>query len=197
MIRAALDDASDAIAILDSSGKVLYVNLAFGEMLGCTRASLNEVGVCHVYSDCAVGANIVRQTLQASTWEGDVEVRGRDGSSIQAHHRATPVYDEDLELIGAFLVFTDITERKQAEREREELIQRLEQAIKEIKTLSGLIPICASCKNIRDDEGYWTHLETYLQKHSDAQLSHSICPDCQARLYPDLAAKKHRKDETN
>jgi hypothetical protein len=56
-----------------------------------------------------------------------------------------------------------------------------------VKSLSGLLPICASCKKIRDDKGYWSQVESYVQKHSDATFTHGICPDCIKKLYPDLA----------
>lgn len=67
--------------------------------------------------------------------------------------------------------------------ERNNLLINLNQALKEIKTLSGLVPICANCKKIRDDKGFWTQVETYISKHSNAKFSHSICPDCQKILY--------------
>jgi DNA-binding NtrC family response regulator len=76
--------------------------------------------------------------------------------------------------------------RKEAEAERERLIAELKEALAKVKTLSGLLPICSSCKNIRDDKGYWNRLEVYLQQHSDATLTHGICPDCARRLYPDI-----------
>ncbi len=69
---------------------------------------------------------------------------------------------------------------------RERLILELQNALAEVKTLSGLLPICASCKKIRDDEGYWNQLEAYIQDHSDAVLSPSLCPECAKKLYPDL-----------
>ncbi|HEY9593800.1 MAG TPA: response regulator, partial [Spirochaetia bacterium] len=62
----------------------------------------------------------------------------------------------------------------------------LGQAIEDLKTLSGLIPICASCKKIRDDKGYWRQLEEYISTHSEAQFSHAICPECARKLYPGL-----------
>ena len=80
----------------------------------------------------------------------------------------------------------DISERKRAEQEKEELIDRLSLALDEVKTLRGFIPICANCKNIRNDKGYWQRLELYIEEHSEAQFSHSLCPDCIKRLYPDL-----------
>lgn len=64
-------------------------------------------------------------------------------------------------------------------------------AQKEVKVLSGLLPICSSCKNIRDDKGYWSQIEGYIQKHSNAQFSHSVCPKCAKKLYPDLDVKKY------
>jgi hypothetical protein len=69
------------------------------------------------------------------------------------------------------------------------VITELQQALANVKTLHGLIPICASCKKIRDDQGYWTQLETYLTQHSDAEFSHSLCLDCMRKLYPDLAGQ--------
>ncbi len=79
-----------------------------------------------------------------------------------------------------------IQERKQAEKEREKLINELQDALAKVKKLSGLIPICSSCKKIRDDQGYWNQLEKYLLEHSDATLSHGLCPDCAKKLYPEV-----------
>jgi PAS domain S-box-containing protein len=79
----------------------------------------------------------------------------------------------------------EITERRRAETERERLIVELQEALVKVKTLSGLIPICSSCKKIRDDQGAWHKLETYLREHSDAEFSHGLCQDCLARLYPE------------
>ena len=79
--------------------------------------------------------------------------------------------------------------RQRAEAERERLIAELQEALANVKTLSGLIPICASCKKIRDDQGYWTQLETYLKQHSTAEFSHGLCLDCMRKLYPDLSGE--------
>ena len=80
-------------------------------------------------------------------------------------------------------------ERNRVERQREGLIRELEDALAKIKTLSGLLPICASCKSIRDDKGYWNQLETYIHNHSDAEFSHGLCPHCMKQMYPRLYAK--------
>ena len=82
-----------------------------------------------------------------------------------------------------------IRARQRAEAERERLIAELQEALVNVKTLTGLIPICASCKKIRDDQGYWTQLETYLKQHSDAEFSHSLCLDCMRKLYPELSVE--------
>jgi len=79
----------------------------------------------------------------------------------------------------------EIDTRKQIEQEREKLIGELKTALKEIKTLEGILPICMHCKKIRDDKGYWNHLEKYIHDHSDAKFSHGICPACLKEHYPD------------
>ena len=63
-------------------------------------------------------------------------------------------------------------------------IEQLRQAVDQIKTLKGIVPICASCKNIRDDRGFWNRVENYVRDHTEAEFSHAVCPDCMKRLYP-------------
>ena len=93
----------------------------------------------------------------------------------------------------------DITERKQSEMQREKLINQLQKALDEIKTLKGIVPICSHCKKIRDDQGYWNILESYIQKHSEASFSHGICPECSDKFYGDqnwyveMKEKKEKK----
>ena len=84
---------------------------------------------------------------------------------------------------------TMLQRRKSADAEREESIRELREALAKIKKLSGLLPICSSCKKIRDDKGYWNQIELYLRTHSEAEFSHGICPDCALKLYPDLVDK--------
>ncbi|MCE5265782.1 MAG: hypothetical protein LLG97_19920 [Deltaproteobacteria bacterium] len=79
-----------------------------------------------------------------------------------------------------------VAERKRAEEERERLISELQKALSTVKKLSGLLPICASCKKIRDDKGYWNQIESYIKENSEAEFSHGICPDCAKKLYPEL-----------
>lgn len=72
------------------------------------------------------------------------------------------------------------------EQEREQLVRDLQEALAKVKTLSGLLPICSSCKRIRDDRGYWSAVETYVSRNSDVRFSHGLCPGCAERLYPGL-----------
>jgi len=79
----------------------------------------------------------------------------------------------------------DITERKKAEDERQRLVVELRESLAKIKTLSGLLPICASCKKIRDDQGYWSQVEQYISEHTDARFSHGLCPECLREFFPE------------
>jgi hypothetical protein len=93
--------------------------------------------------------------------------------------------------LGFFVIFSlllSILKFEFAERTR--LIQELQEALGEIKQLSGLLPICASCKKIRDDKGYWNQIESYISKHSEAKFTHGICPECAKKLYPEFYKDK-------
>jgi len=79
----------------------------------------------------------------------------------------------------------EIELRKKTEEEREKVIQELKEALKKVKVLSGLLPICSHCKKIRDDNGYWKQIEHYIYEHSEAEFSHSICQECARKYYPD------------
>jgi FixJ family two-component response regulator len=78
-------------------------------------------------------------------------------------------------------------ERKRTQEEREQLISELQTALAKVKQLSGLLPMCASCKKIRDDKGYWNQIEAYISEHSQADFTHGICPECVKKLYPEYA----------
>lgn len=92
-------------------------------------------------------------------------------------------------------LMTDITRRKQLEEERERIIGDLQRALSEVKTLSGLLPICASCKKIRDDQGYWNQIEIYIKNHSQATFTHGIRPECMKKLYPEVYEKMLRTED--
>jgi len=87
----------------------------------------------------------------------------------------------------------DIVERERMEEERKKLIKKLQSALTNVKTLSGLLPICALCKKIRDDKGYWTQIEAYLHDHSDADFTHSLCPECAKKSLDELYKLKKER----
>ena len=87
-----------------------------------------------------------------------------------------------LKLIG---IHKDTTSEMELIMEKEKLIVELNGALANIKTLNGMLPICASCKKIRDDDGYWEQIESYIQEHSSAVFSHSLCPECLEKYYPE------------
>lgn len=96
---------------------------------------------------------------------------------------AARLYDAKGNVVGAIESLRDITITKRSEQEHERLIKELQNALAKVRTLSGLLPICASCKNIRDDKGYWNQIETYISNHSEVAFSHGLCPGCMEKLY--------------
>ncbi len=107
---------------------------------------------------------------------GDIRIGLYSAELIQINHQPCVIS-----------IISDITGRKTAEEEREKLIKDLGCALSEIRTLGGMLPICSSCKKIRNDSGYWQQIESYLNEHSGTEFSHSLCPDCVRKLYPDMA----------
>ncbi len=95
-------------------------------------------------------------------------------------------------MIGA-VIFIKVTEPLVVKLH--DTIAELQNVLADVKQLSGLLPICAYCKKIRDDKGYWNQIEAYLQKHTEAEFSHGICPDCEKKLYADLDKRKQERQE--
>jgi MASE1 protein len=107
--------------------------------------------------------------------------------------------NESLLLLQAFMGVTSVlaltfaavvSKKRRIEQSRERLLGELQDALIHIKTLRGLVPICSSCKKVRNDQGYWDHVETYIQQHSLALFTHGVCPDCVTRLYTDYQKTK-------
>jgi hypothetical protein len=99
-----------------------------------------------------------------------------------------------LFLLGIVYVTKLILSANKIATEKEKLIVELQEALGTIKTLHGILPICASCKKIRDDKGYWNQIEAYISAHSQAEFSHSLCKECAKRLYPNIF--KENNEET-
>ena len=114
----------------------------------------------------------------------------RDGTTVDVAVTFSPIKNGSGRVVGISAIERDITVVKREEAERLKLIDELTEAISNIKTLSGLLPICASCKKIREDTGYWKKIESYISERTDAEFTHGICPDCMVQLYPQFAPKR-------
>ncbi len=108
----------------------------------------------------------------------------KDGTPIDVSLTISPIKNPSGEVIGVSAIERDITEEKRVQAERKRLIDELSKALAKVKTLSGLLPICASCKKIRHGEA-WEPIEVYIKARSDAEFSHGMCPDCMEKLYPE------------
>ena len=107
----------------------------------------------------------------------------KDGTRLDASVSLAPVSDADGRIGGVAVIARDISDRVRAEEAQAALVRDLQRALAEVRTLSGLLPIRAACKKIRDDKGYWNQIEVYLGAHSDVEFSHGVCPECVRRLY--------------
>ncbi len=123
--------------------------------------------------------------------------RTKDGRIVDVSLTISPIKTREGKIIGASSTARDITERKLLEKERQKVFVELQKALSEVKKLSGFLPICSSCKKIRDDKGYWKEVERYIGEHSEAEFSHSICPECMRKLYPEYADEVLRDLEKN
>ena len=197
LYRTLIETSPDAIVLVDMNTNFIMVNQVavrlYGyqnaeEMIGKTflnlivpeeRPRLFE----HFKDTRQTGSN---QILEHTSLK-------KDGSSFYAAVNASLIFDTQGRPKGIIAIIRDITEHKRAEEEREKLIYELQDALGKIKTLSGLLPICSWCKKIRDDEGYWNQIETYIGDHSEAEFTHSICPECMKKRYPDSADNKNKE----
>lgn len=173
-------------------------NQRWAAIIGHTLQELSPVSIntwrnkCHK-DDLQHSDELLEKHFAGETpyYECEARMHHKDGRWVWVLDRGRVVerdkLGEPVRMIGTHV---DITERKTAELEREILLRELKNAFDNIKTLSGLLPICASCKKIRDDEGYWEQIEVYIKEHSDAEFTHGLCPDCAKKLYPDIYDKK-------
>jgi PAS domain S-box-containing protein len=138
--------------------------------------------------DRALMAEHLRNAAQPGSKVCTMEFRilTRGGEERWISHYCQAVYGADGRWLGQRSGNRDITERKQTEAERDRLIQDLQNALANVKSLRGLLPICAGCKKIRDDKNYWHQVDSYISKHSEATFTHGLCPDCVKKWYPEL-----------
>jgi PAS domain S-box-containing protein len=170
------------------TGRFLDVNDRFLALMGYARAEVIDRTALELnaWADPADRARVGQALLKDRSIHGmEITFRTKSGSMLD-----TLASFELITLNGVECILSltqDITQRKRAEADRDRLIAELTSALANIKVLRGLVPICASCKKIRDDDGFWNQFESYIQAHTEAQFSHGICPDCVRRLYPDFS----------
>jgi CheY-like chemotaxis protein len=146
---------------------VLMDILLEGDMNGVEAAELihRQVDVPVVFITCLSEPSVLDRAVKANAY----------GYILKPYDNAELRYTIEIALV-----------KYQAAKERDKLIDQLEHALAEVKRLSGLLPICASCKKIRDDQGNWQQIEEYIHTHSEVDFSHGICPECALALYPEL-----------
>ncbi|HVN49208.1 MAG TPA: two-component regulator propeller domain-containing protein, partial [Bacteroidota bacterium] len=192
LLRTLIDNVPDLIYVKDTAGRKTISNQAdelFEDSLRNTSNPTDdqaEVIVTHSFDEQSI--------LQAGQPVLNMEETLSDNQGKKHWYLTSkiPLRDENRNIIGLVSIARDITQRKKAEIEREHVITELQEALADIKKLSGLVPICSNCKKIRDDKGYWNQVEAYIQDRSEARFTHGICPDCMKKLYPDFLPKKEQ-----
>jgi len=174
---------------VSDKGTIEGVNLPGAAMIGIERNALIGKPFTHFVQreDQDIFYQHRQRLLETETRQScDLRLVKKNGHEFFAHLECMVVKKSgnDPRLIRGAVI--DITDRKQAEADRDKLILELQETLDRIKTLSGLLPICAHCKNIRDDKGYWNRIETFIRDHSEAEFSHGICPECAKKFYTDF-----------
>ncbi|MCE5271806.1 hypothetical protein LLH00_11045 [bacterium] len=160
------------VLVTDTEGRLILSNPAALSYLGLGAlqpgAALPQEA-CSILSGCGAGGGEV--CLRAGAEELWIDIS------------CSPLEHRDSSPAGRLYILRNITEQKQREREKERMIAALEKSLSEIKRLQGLLPICMHCKKVRNDKGYWEHVELYVSEHSEAVFSHGVCPDCLEKFY--------------
>lgn len=186
--RLLLEAIPDPVVVYDPQHRITYINEAFEGTYGWTKNELLGRKIDFVPpEEVEKTKEEWRRTLRGEKVFFETKRKTKDGRLLNIQLRTAILKDRLGNHSSSIVIHRDVTVLKQAELDRERLISKLKQALAEVKTLNGLIPICASCKKIRDDRGYWKQIEAYIRDHSDAEFSHSICPKCARKLYPNLS----------
>ena len=125
-------------------------------------------------------SSLFQQKIDFNAHGRQVNVTCKDGSIC-----IVEIYGANVGEKNNLIVYIDITEREKHKQEKELIIHDLNQALSEVATLRGILPLCSFCKKIRDDKGYWEQVDVYISKHSQADISHSVCPECMKKHYPE------------
>lgn len=185
-----LATSSVGIATFASDGRITFANEAMPGIIGGTKEQILAENF-RVIDSWKVSGLLDAAELVLSTGgkqRREVHIVTSFGKDVWLDcHLDRFTSGEEFHLL---VTINDITAIKLAEQEKEKLIGELQEALSKVKTLSGFIPICASCKKIRNDKGYWEQIENYIRDRSQAEFSHSICPDCARKLYPEFYKDK-------
>jgi PAS domain S-box-containing protein len=177
------------LVIDPETGRIVDANPAARQYYGYDAASFRTLNIADIN---VIGQGRLREEMARAATEEQTHfdfLHRLAGGEV----RPVEVYSGPITIMGKKLLYSivhDISARKKAEEDRERLIAELSDALSKIRTLKGLLPICASCKKIRNDKGYWEHMELYIRDHSEADFSHGICPECAEKLYPGFGKKK-------
>ena len=182
-----LDESTDPIFNILEDGTYRYLNKAFSGAFGKSPEELIGKRIWDVFprDEAEKRMAVVRKAFASGetiVFEVRVPLPAGDRFYLTS---VKPIQDPQGRVTSVVCISKEITDRKREEVERDRLIRELQNALAEVHTLSGLLPICAKCKKIRDDQGYWTRIESYISAHSHAKFSHGICPDCARELYPE------------
>lgn len=192
-LAAIVESSDDAILSKDLNGVVLTWNKSAERIYGYTSREMVGTSLSKLIPADRHG-EFFRILEKLRHGEGverlETERLRKDGVRVHVSLTISPIRNSHGDVVGASTIARDITERHRMEMERDRLIFELKDALSKVKMLSGLLPICSSCKRIRDEGGHWEQVEVYVHEHSQADFTHGICPECALRLYPQIAARK-------
>ncbi|HEX3800054.1 MAG TPA: PAS domain S-box protein [Verrucomicrobiae bacterium] len=186
-LAAIVENSEDAIIGTSLVGEILTWNRGAELMYGYTAEEVKgcSISILAPLSRPEHWPQIYDRIRHGEKIEHLETIRHRkNGSAVEVSLTFSLIKDGRGNVIGISAIERDITLRKREEEERSKLIAELTDALGKIKTLRGLLPICAACKKIRDDGGYWQKIEAYICEHTEAEFTHGICPDCLVKLYP-------------
>ncbi|OQX96423.1 hypothetical protein B6I21_01060 [candidate division KSB1 bacterium 4572_119] len=189
MLSHAMMAISDSVYITDMNDKIIFVNKAFVETYHYSKKEILNKTPVSSFAELQESRNGLADKVEPDADKdfNDEFVHCRkNGENFSVSLSLSFLLNEKGEQIAKVYVARDITERKKVEEEMRTLVVELQEALDKVKILSGFLPICSSCKRIRDDKGYWNQIEKYIKDHSEAEFSHSLCPECITELYPDL-----------
>lgn len=183
--RQLLDESMDPTFSFFPDGTYRYVNKAFAKGANKPLADIIGRKIWDVFEkDEADKRFAVVKKVFATGKTEEIEVRVPLPSGDTYYlTTAKPIVNTFGEVETVICTSKNITKRKLAEDALKEEHKKLKKAMNEIKVLSGLLPICSKCKNVRDDQGYWKQIESYLSQHTNADVTHGLCPECMDEMY--------------